>query len=47
MNIRVKENELFQRWRTHSWVNENTFFVQDGTLDPEPYLKSKIKVCSV
>lgn len=47
MNIREKENKLFQRWRTHSGVNENTFFVQDGTLDPEAYLKSKIKVCSV
>jgi len=47
MNIREKENELFQRWRTHSRTNENTFFVEDGTLDPEAYLNSKVKICSV
>ncbi|MFN4000326.1 hypothetical protein [Algoriphagus sp.] len=47
MNIREKENELFKRWREHSGADENTFFVQDGTLDHVAYSKAKIKICSV
>jgi hypothetical protein len=46
-DLRKKENELFERWKLHSEADENTFFVQDGTLDPEAYLNSKLKVCSV
>jgi hypothetical protein len=47
MNIREKENELFKRWREHSGTDENTFFVQDGTLDHVAYSNAKIKICSV
>lgn len=47
MNIREKENELFKRWKEHSGADNNTFFVQDGTLDPVAYSKAKIKICSI
>lgn len=47
MNIRDKENELFKRWRFHAGADANTFFVQDGTLDPEAYVNSKPKICSI
>lgn len=47
MTIRQKENELFGKWRIHANATENTFFVQDGTLDPEAYSNSKLKICSV
>lgn len=47
MNIRDKENELFKRWKIHAGADTNTFFVQDGTLDPEAYVNSKPKICSI
>lgn len=47
MTITEKENELFQRWRSHSNADETTFFVQDGVLDAESYINSSIKICSI
>lgn len=47
MTITEKENELFQRWRSHSNADETTFFVQDGALDADAYINSNIKICSI
>jgi hypothetical protein len=45
--IRKKEDELFKRWREHIKCNDQTFFVQDGALNPELYQGSSLKICSV
>jgi hypothetical protein len=47
MTILEKENELFQRWRSHSNADETTFFVQDGVLEADEYINSNIKICSI
>jgi hypothetical protein len=46
-SIRKKEDELFKRWKEHLINEEITFFVQDGTLDPESFTKSNVKICSI
>ena len=47
MTILEKENELFQRWRSHSNADDTTFFVQDGVLEADEYINSNIKICSI
>lgn len=46
-DLRIKENELFERWKAHASADKNTFFVQDGALDNGAYVNSKLKICSI
>jgi|GEM_PF-2473153 len=45
--IRKMEDDLFRRWKAHINADDQTFFVQDGALDPEAYQNSSLKICSV